>query len=90
MLYAAREGADLIVVEGQGAINHPAYAPVTLALMTGCAPDALVLVCDPQRAAIESYPNADPGIPRAIAIHETLLATVKPAPWSASRSTRVG
>ena len=41
VLYAAREGAELIVVEGQGAINHPAYAPVTLALMSGSAPDAL-------------------------------------------------
>jgi uncharacterized NAD-dependent epimerase/dehydratase family protein len=64
VLYAAHEGADLIVVEGQGAINHPAYAPVTLALMTGCAPDALVLL----------------GYKDLIAVHEALLETVKPAP----------
>jgi uncharacterized NAD-dependent epimerase/dehydratase family protein len=80
VLYAAREGADLIVVEGQGAINHPAYAPVTLALMTGCAPDALVLVCDPVRANIESYETPVLRYDRLIAIHEQLLATVKPAP----------
>ncbi len=79
VLYAAHEGADLIVVEGQGAINHPAYAPVTLALMTGCAPDALILVVDPRRAAIESY--ATPTLPyaAAIEIHERLLRTLKPA-----------
>jgi uncharacterized NAD-dependent epimerase/dehydratase family protein len=79
VLYAAHEGADLIVVEGQGAINHPAYAPVTLALMTGCAPDALILVVDPRRAAIESY--ATPTLPyaEAIEIHERLLRTTKPA-----------
>lgn len=79
VLYAAHEGADLIVVEGQGAINHPAYAPVTLALMTGCAPDALVLVADPRRAAIETYPTPTLGYRECIAIHEALLATVKPA-----------
>lgn len=80
VLYAAHEGADLIVVEGQGAINHPAYAPVTLALMTGCAPDALVLVCDPQRAHIESYATPTLRYREAIAVHERLLETVKPAP----------
>lgn len=79
VLYAAHEGADLIVVEGQGALNHPAYAPVTLALMTGCAPDALVLVCDPRRTAIESYPTPILGYADLIEIHERLLATVKPA-----------
>ncbi len=79
VLYAAREGADLIVVEGQGAINHPAYAPVTLALMTGSAPDALVLVCDPSRMQIETYPTPTLSYRECIAIHQALLATVKPA-----------
>lgn len=80
VLYAFREGADLIVVEGQGAINHPAYAAVTLALMTGCAPDALVLVCDPRRTQIESYPTRTLAYDESIAIHERLLQTLKPAP----------
>jgi len=79
VLYAAHEGADLIVVEGQGAINHPAYAAVTLALMTGSAPDALVLVADPRRKQIETYPTPTLSYAESIAIHERLLATVKPA-----------
>lgn len=79
VLYAAHEGADLIVVEGQGAINHPAYGAVTLALMTGCAPDALVLVCDPCRRQIEQYRTPTLGYADAIAIHERLLDTLKPA-----------
>ncbi|HZV76807.1 MAG TPA: DUF1611 domain-containing protein, partial [Candidatus Babeliales bacterium] len=78
VLYAAHEGAELIVVEGQGAINHPAYAPVTLALMTGSAPDALVLVADPRRRQIETYPTPTLSYTESIAIHERLLATVKP------------
>lgn len=79
VLYAAHEGADLIVVEGQGAINHPAYAAVTLALMTGCAPDALVLVCDPRRRHIEPYPTPTLRYGESIALHERLLAALKPA-----------
>lgn len=79
VLYAAHEGADLIVVEGQGAINHPAYAPVTLALMYGSAADGLVLVCDPRRTEIEDYATPALGYRESIAIHEMLLATVKPA-----------
>ncbi len=79
VLYAAHEGADTIVVEGQGAINHPAYAPVTLALMYGSAPDALVLVCEPTKTHIEQFKT--PALPyrELIRIHEALLATVKPA-----------
>jgi uncharacterized NAD-dependent epimerase/dehydratase family protein len=79
VLYAAHEGADLIVVEGQGAINHPAYAPVTLALMTGSGADALVLVWDPQRTHIESYPTPTLGYRECIRLHEALVGAVKPA-----------
>jgi peptide/nickel transport system substrate-binding protein len=79
VLHAASEGAELIVVEGQGAINHPAYAPVTLALMYGAAPDALVLVCEPRKTTIESFHTPALGYRELVRIHEALLATVKPA-----------
>ena len=79
VLEAAEQRPDAIVVEGQGAINHPAYAPVTLALLYGCAPDALVLVCMPHRTTIKAY--ATPTLPyrESIRLHEALLASVKPA-----------
>ncbi len=35
--------ADYIFVEGQGSLLHPAYSSVTLALMHGSSPDAMVL-----------------------------------------------
>jgi uncharacterized NAD-dependent epimerase/dehydratase family protein len=79
VLYAAQSQPDLIVVEGQGAINHPAYAPVTLALMYGAAPDALVLVCDPTLDRIKGYDTPVLGYRDLIRVHEALLATVKPA-----------
>ena len=79
VLEAAKRNPDLIVVEGQGSINHPAYAPVTLALMYGAAPDALVLVCDPARKRIEGYSTPTLGYRELIRVHEALLSTVKPA-----------
>jgi uncharacterized NAD-dependent epimerase/dehydratase family protein len=79
VLEAARQNPELIVVEGQGAINHPAYAPVTLALMYGSAPDALVLVCDPCRTIIEEYETPTLPYRELIALHETLTEAVKPA-----------
>jgi uncharacterized NAD-dependent epimerase/dehydratase family protein len=79
VLYAAQSNPDLIVVEGQGGINHPAYGPVTLALMYGAAPDSLVLVVDPVRECVTGYQTPTLGYRELIRLHEALLATVKPA-----------
>ncbi|MDQ2865488.1 MAG: DUF1611 domain-containing protein [Candidatus Eremiobacteraeota bacterium] len=77
--YAAEGTPDIIFVEGQGALNHPAYAQVTLALMYGCAPDALVLVCDPVRKTVSGLTTPTLGYRDCIRLHEAVLAAVKPA-----------
>jgi uncharacterized NAD-dependent epimerase/dehydratase family protein len=71
--------ADFALVEGQGSIYHPAYAPVTLGLLFGCAPDLLVLCIDTDRASIEEYGVPIPPLREMIRAHEALLAPVKPA-----------
>jgi uncharacterized NAD-dependent epimerase/dehydratase family protein len=46
------------VIEGQGAIFHPAYAGVTLGLLHGSQPDAMILCHDPSRTHIAGFPGA--------------------------------
>ncbi len=46
------------VIEGQGALFHPSYAAVTLGLLHGSQPDALVLCHDPLRSHIGEMPWA--------------------------------
>lgn len=79
VLEGDRRARDLLMVEGQGGINHPAYAPVTHALLFGCAPDALVLVHMATRTRIEGYEAPILGYRELIRSYEAACATVKPA-----------
>jgi len=45
----AEEMGDWIFVEGQGSLDHPAYSAVTLGLVHGTTPHAMVLVHQPGR-----------------------------------------
>jgi uncharacterized NAD-dependent epimerase/dehydratase family protein len=55
------------VIEGQGSLFHPSYAAVTLGLVHGSQPDAMVLCHDPRRLAIDGLPDF-PRPPLAIAV----------------------
>ena len=57
MLSPANEPDHWDVIEGQGALFHPAYAGVTLGLVHGSQPDAIVLCHDPARRTIEDFPH---------------------------------
>jgi len=77
------EGAgrgDLLWVEGQGALLHPAYSGVTLGLMHGSAPHAYVLCHQAGATAIEGYPEHPiPSLSELVELHEHTSLTARPA-----------
>jgi uncharacterized NAD-dependent epimerase/dehydratase family protein len=74
------EHGDLLFVEGQGALFHPAYSGVTLGLLHGSAPDLLVLVHKPSATGIRNYPELPiPPLPDLVRAYEQISAPVRPA-----------
>jgi uncharacterized NAD-dependent epimerase/dehydratase family protein len=64
LILAAAADHDLLVVEGQGSITHPAYSAVTCGIVHGAMADRLVMCHVAGREAIhgyESFPIDDPG-----------------------------
>jgi uncharacterized NAD-dependent epimerase/dehydratase family protein len=61
MVAAVGSENDLVFVEGQGALTHRAYSGVTMGILHGAWPDAVVLVDDPtrdRRTHFEQFPVA--------------------------------
>ena len=70
---------DWVFVEGQGALNHPAYSPVTLGLIHGSMPDAMIFSHKAGATAIESYTYCPlPSLKRMIALNEDTVSWVRP------------
>ncbi|HEX5241523.1 MAG TPA: DUF1611 domain-containing protein [Candidatus Limnocylindrales bacterium] len=75
---------DWIIVEGQGSLDHPAYSSVTLGLIHGSTPQAMVMVHKPGLPAHDfdhlpdvSFPIAR--LPEFIRLHETVAGLVAPS-----------
>lgn len=79
VLRAAKSSPDLILVEGQGSLGHPAYSGVTLGLLHGSCPDCLILCCDASDEKIMNLVSR-PAPARAARLYEEVAALVKPAP----------
>ena len=71
---------SLVLVEGQGSLIHPAYSGVTLALIHGSRPDAMILTVMPSRSIVEDYEIEIPSVLDLIEMHESAAGWIKPAP----------
>ena len=75
------QGHDIVLVEGQGSLIHPGYSGVTLGLLHGACPDALILCHQATRDHIGDYHGREPWVPippypELIEIYERAAAPV--------------
>jgi uncharacterized NAD-dependent epimerase/dehydratase family protein len=76
----AARGGELLWIEGQGSLVHPAYSGVTMGLMHGAAPHAYVLVHKARATHTEGYPDHPlPPLPELIELHERASLPLRPA-----------
>ena len=69
------EDPDIIIVEGQGALSHPAFCTSAF-ILRGCAPDSVILQHAPKRAHRCDFPNmAMPTPASEISLIESFAAT---------------
>ncbi|HYX80853.1 MAG TPA: DUF1611 domain-containing protein [Gemmatimonadales bacterium] len=74
---------DIVLVEGQGSLIHPGYSGVTLGLLHGSCPDALILCHQVTRDYIGDYHGREPWVkippyPELIEIYEKAAEPVHP------------
>jgi uncharacterized NAD-dependent epimerase/dehydratase family protein len=68
------------VIEGQGALLHPSYAGVALALLHGSQPDVIVVCHQPGRRHVLGLPDFElPSIQDTIELNLTLARRTNPA-----------
>jgi uncharacterized NAD-dependent epimerase/dehydratase family protein len=84
MIEEAEARGDWILVEGQGSLDHPAYSCVTLGLIHGTTPQAMILVHMPgieehdfDHRPERRFPIAK--LPGFIRAHETVASLVAPS-----------
>ena len=73
-------GQDFVFVEGQGSLLHPGYSGVTLGLIHGSQPDAMILVHQPTRLRTMNDEIEIMPLPDWVELHERMAGYLKPAP----------
>lgn len=80
LVVKAAPGLDMLFVEGQGSLYHPGYSGVTLSLLHGTAPEAMVLCTKANLKTIGNegqWPIAD--LNECIKMYEFMSSVIRPA-----------
>jgi uncharacterized NAD-dependent epimerase/dehydratase family protein len=77
----AAEDADIVLVEGQGSIVHPSYSGVTLGLLHGSMPHAMIMCGQPSRTHVHGVEwMRIPSISEMIKLYEVTAAPLRESP----------
>lgn len=80
VLEGVARGGELLWVEGQGSLLHPAYSGVTLGLVHGSAPHAFVLCHQSGHGAVDDDDRFPiPPLAELVELHERLALVARPA-----------
>jgi uncharacterized NAD-dependent epimerase/dehydratase family protein len=80
VLEGVARGGELLWVEGQGSLLHPAYSGVTLGLLHGSAPHAFVLCHMSGQEAVDDDPRFPmPSLCALVELHERTALLARPA-----------
>jgi uncharacterized NAD-dependent epimerase/dehydratase family protein len=80
VLEGVRRGGEVLFVEGQGSLLHPAYSGVTLGLIHGSAPHSYVLCHKADETVVDGddrYPI--PSLSQLVELHERISLLSRPA-----------
>lgn len=70
---------EIVVVEGQGSLVHPSYSGVTLSLLHGCLPHALIFVFEAGRETVGGLDHVTlPKLEKQIELFETMGSLYQP------------
>ena len=78
MVLECRE-SEWVFIEGQGAIFHPSFSGVTLGLMHGACPKAMILCHQPGRSYLRHTRIPVPPLSDTVSMHEALLSPISPS-----------
>ena len=73
------DGQEMLFVEGQGSLVHPGYSGVTLSILHGCAPEAMILCHKAGHETIGDGGHPIPDMETLIRLFESMASVIRPA-----------
>lgn len=77
-LVRQHQNHDVMLIEGQGSIIQPLYSPVTLGILHGCMPDALILCYATHRKQFTNTDIPIPPLQTFVNLYEHISSAVHP------------